>query len=421
MKSIVNVVILFVFHFWVQPVFAVNGVNPSGVNVNHSGATTVFLTFQDLDAGETSADAFWCGEVTTTAVSAINPCVAGTIFGRLPTRLNRSQASTAGAFSNLTDIMTIPSSVARRAFQSAISGSNSDFFYVRHFTGGVGGDRFVTVTCRMAGGGARSPLALLNVNVGFLNDKGIKDPIFLLERGKTPSRFAASIMYNGTGRLKGRWEVKLPSDPEPTNTDLLTEATLPVEQRGLQRRYTVLDTFDIFLNPTGKVIVPGPNPEKLPHDVDGAYKILLRIEATRDKEGNSNTLAGTVISGGVAGFPMPVLRYYVGSVEALKNVRNTIQVGDLQLMLPLDDSAIENKKILEFSWVDVKDASLYRVEVMNKDEVVASAILPAGQVSYIAPPWVLEQKGRVLNWSVTAIDKEGEIIARSPARSLHIK
>ena len=401
--------------------YAVTGVNPSGVNVRHNGASTVFLTFQDLDANEVAADAFWCGEVTATGVSATNPCVSGTVFGHLPVRNNRSQISTAGSFRNLTDIMTIPASVTRRAFQAAINGSNSDFFYVRKFTGGVGGDRYVTVTCRMAGGGARTPLALLDVRVGFLDDKGSKDPIYLIERGKKASDFAATVLYNGTGRLKGRWEVKLPNDPEPTTSDLLTEATLPIEKRGLQKRYLVIGRFDMFLNPTGKVIIPGPDASKIPVNIDGLYKILLRIEATRDKEGNSNTGAGTVVSGGVAGFPMPVLRYYVGTHEKLQKVRRDISVNDLLLMLPQDNDTIQVGQSVEFSWVGVAEAELYRIEIYNGEKLVASAIVPKGQENYMAPPWVSKEKNTHLQWSVIAIDANGDEVARSNSRKLLIK
>jgi len=400
--------------------YAVTGVNPSGVNVRHNGSSTIFLTFQDLDANEVSTDAFWCGEVTTTGVSATNPCVTGTIFGHLPVRHNRSQKSTAGAFSNLTDIMTIPASVTRRAFQAAIKGSNSDFFYVRHFTGGSGGDRYVTVTCRLAGGGARSPLALLDVKVGFENDKGVKDPVYLVERGQTPSKFAASILYNGSGRLKGRWEVKLPGDIEPTTTDLLTEATLPIEKRNLQRRYTEIGKFDIFLNPTGKAIIPGPDANKIPHHVDGMYKILLRIEATRDKEGNSNTGAGTVVSGGVAGFPMPVLRYYVGTHNTLEKIRDHIEINNLHLMLPQDQSRVVPHKPLEFTWVGVKHAHLYRIEINSDETLIASAIVKAGQESYMAPSWLLESSKNQLSWTVSAIDEDGDVIARSKIRHFTI-
>ena len=138
---------------------AVSAVNPSGVNVRSNGATTVFLTFQNLRPGQIAAESFWCGAVTSTGVSNTNPCVPGTLFGRLPARNNLSRPSGTGGFSNLTDIMTIPASVSRRAYQSARSGDDATFFYVRRFVEN-GVDEFVTVTCRMAGGGARSPLAL---------------------------------------------------------------------------------------------------------------------------------------------------------------------------------------------------------------------------------------------------------------------
>ena len=38
---------------------AVSGVNPSGVNVRSSGATSVFLTFQNLDANEDALESFF--------------------------------------------------------------------------------------------------------------------------------------------------------------------------------------------------------------------------------------------------------------------------------------------------------------------------------------------------------------------------
>jgi len=45
-----------------RPALAQIRVNPTGVNVNAQGATTVFLTFGGL-AGYEAAEAFWCGEL----------------------------------------------------------------------------------------------------------------------------------------------------------------------------------------------------------------------------------------------------------------------------------------------------------------------------------------------------------------------
>jgi hypothetical protein len=233
------------------PAAAVTGVNPFGVNVRSNGPTTIFLTFQNLDPGETAVEAFWCGELLPAitagnanlqlpfAVQAIDPCEPASVYGRLPLRLDRARTSTSGAFANLTDIMSIPASVARRALQDAQAGLNSAFFYVRRFSGPAG-DRYVIVTCRMAGGGARVALALLNVDLRFAGERGTAS-IAAVHRGEPPPPFAARLQYNGSGTLKGRWEVVMPGDAEPTVDDLLTEATLPVEQRPLQRRYTLID------------------------------------------------------------------------------------------------------------------------------------------------------------------------------------
>jgi len=382
---------------------AVTGVNPSGVNVRSSGTTTVFLTFQGMRAGQTLAEAFWCGEVTATGVSNSNPCLPGTIFGQLPLRFDRSTRSGTKGASNLTDVMTIPASVSRRAFQQAANGGTANFFYVRRFTGD-GPDEFVTVTCRMAGGGARSPLALTEVRLYFDTAEGDR-PVYTLERDRTPPPLYADIRYNGSGRFKGRWEVVLPGDPEPTAADLLTEATLPIERRGLQRRYTQVGRFDVFLPPTGRIKLEGPDVARLPNRADGPYKVLLRVEATEDKEGSSNTIAGVVASGGVAGFPMPVLRYYVGSAEG----RQVSTASAVRL-----NTASTVGGLTTFSWIDVTGASLYSLEVASSDGAVLSAVVDGTRASYTAPPWLQEKAaGKELRWRVTAMDRRGNAIARS--------
>jgi hypothetical protein len=168
-------------------------------------------------------------------------------------------------------------------------------------------DEYVAVTCRLAGSGARVPFSITSVKLQVNGDKNA--PAIAI--GNNISSFGAQITYNGTGRLKGRWEVVLPGDPLPNERDLLTAASLPLEQRGLQRRYTELQRFDLFLQPTGSVFLPGSNPAKFPRGTTGTHLILLRIEATDDFQGNSNIGTGIVNSGGVAGFPMPIFRYSV--------------------------------------------------------------------------------------------------------------
>jgi hypothetical protein len=275
-------------------------VSPTGVNVKSFGTTTVFLTYLGLN-NQAPVEALWCGEI-----NADRSCVSGTVFGRLPQRYDLGRSS--GRGNNYTDIMTIPPSVARKAYQDAAKGNNSDFFYVRRWRSSTGApDEYVAVTCRLSSGGARVPFSITDVKLQIVGKK----PIPSISVGESLPNFGAQITYNGTGRLKGRWEVVLPGDPPPSRRDLLTEATLPLEERGLQRRYTQLDRFDLFLQPMGQVFLPGPDPSKIPKGLTGAHQILLRIEATDDREGDSNIGSGVVNSGGVAGFPMPVFRYFI--------------------------------------------------------------------------------------------------------------
>jgi hypothetical protein len=421
MTTLARLVCAAVLFAVVAPVRAVLTVNPNGVNVRASGPTTVFLTFQGLDPNERAVEAFWCGAVQPGvvggAVTTLNPCVPGTLYGLLPLRHDQSRVSQSGSFTNLTDIMTIPATVARRAYQDAAAGQPSDFFYVRRFTGGVGGDKFVVVTCRMSAAGARTPLALLDVRLAFSDERG-ETPVLAVARGTPLPKFGATILYNGTGELRGRWELVLPGDLVPTEQDLLTEGTLPVEQRPLQRRYLLLERFSRFLLPDGRVFIPGPDPGRIPVTAEGPYQILLRIEATDDKEGQSALGNGpVVVSGGVAGFPLPVLRFFVGSAETVAALA-TRPPARIELMLPIEGGRINGEAPAVFSWIDIDGAALYRLDVDAGGEIALSAYVRPGVSNYVAPPWLKERLGAEARWRVVGLDSRGANVGESPWRSL---
>lgn len=396
------------------PAWALNGVHPTGVNVRATGPTTVFLTFQGT-AGQRSTQAMWCGEISVAPNQVVdfNPCVPGTLLGNLPKRLDQSRASGTQGQSNTTDIMTIPASVARKAFQAAQRGEKSSFFYVRRFDGPTG-PQYVAVTCRLAGGGARVPLALLKVEPMFLTGQG-SQPVQLLAQGQEAPPVSAQIFYNGSGRLKGRWEIVRPGDIEPTEFDLLPEASLPVEKRGLQQRYEVLSRFDINLPPTGRVVLDGPSSRLLPNRVIGPYQLLLRIEATRDKEGNSNTSAGTAFTGGVAGFAMPALKYYVG--EAAEVLEARVDAGlarQSQIILQIPEGT-------RFSWQSPDTAqpiAYFEYRLYEAGQLVHTAILTE-QTFYIPPPWLFEQADQQrFEWQVAGVDAKQQVVAISQRRAL---
>ena len=58
-------------------------VDPHWVNVNTTGATTVFLTFGGV-VGYVPGESVWCGEIMNAAPDIGSKPVAGTIFGVLP-------------------------------------------------------------------------------------------------------------------------------------------------------------------------------------------------------------------------------------------------------------------------------------------------------------------------------------------------
>ncbi len=407
-----KLILLLLSSIFALPGFAQIKVNPTGVNVNTNGATTVFLSFGRL-VDQVPVEAFWCGELTSASPDVGTKCNPNTIFGQLPIRYDLSRINPDGIF---TDIMSIPPSVARRAYQAAQQGASSAFFYVRRFVSTVGDpDEFVAVTCRLAGGGARVPFSLLDVTIVA----DTETPVLFVKTGEKAPGLIAEIYYNGTGQLKGRWEVVPPGEEPPTARDLLTEASLPIEERGLQRRYTEIERFNTFLPPTGKFILPGPDPQKIPTSVDGLYMLLLRIEASADKEGDSNLGSGVIHSGAVAGFPIPPLRYYVG------NSRSDIlteKEGKLALLLPAENATLTPPAPIDFSWVEVRQAAMYRLEAKNSQgQLVLSAFVQSGTTTYRAPSWLKDKlPDGELRWRIVALNFSGKEVQTSDWRSLKI-
>lgn len=387
--------------------------SPAVVNVRQTGPTTVFITYRGA-SDKIPVQAFWCGEI-----DGSGGCVPGTLFGRVPGSSGNLVASGIGNFSG---IVTFPTSVVRQASQRARQGGPSRFFYVQQFVEvGDPDPLFVPILCRLLSGGAGVPLSLTEVRLKWKKET----PVLTIPRGMAPPPFGAEIHYDGSGRLKGRWEVVLPGDSQPRMFDLLPEANLPVEERFKQRRYLRIARIDRVLPPTGRVFIPGPDRKKLPSRIDGLHLILLRIEATTDKVSNTNIIGpgvpgGVVPTGGVAGFPIPVLRYYVGSTRNAELLAD-LTAGELQLVLPNPHAKFETGEPLTFSWIEPEDAVYYKLEVEADGESVLSAVLNPGISSYTAPPSLREHAGERLRWRVQAIGDKEMPFATSDWRAFRIK
>ncbi|MEP0775476.1 MAG: hypothetical protein HRF46_14095, partial [Acidobacteriota bacterium] len=227
---------------------------PTGVNVASQGASVVFISYGRLRPDQFSVEAEWCPELTPAAPDLGLRCDPARSWGRLPARHDLSRSSGQQGF---TDIMSIPASLARRAWQAARRDGLRQFYYVRRFSSTLGlPDEYVVVTCRLAGGTLGTPFAITEITLRFATPA----PVLVVAPGATPPAVSAELRYTGSGVLRGRWEVVQPGDPPPTAEDLLPEGSLPAELRGLTRRYLEVGRFQVALPPGGAATLEGPDP-----------------------------------------------------------------------------------------------------------------------------------------------------------------
>lgn len=393
-------------------------VSPSQVNAYSQGVTSVLLTFGGM-TNKRPAEATWCGDVIPAAPDLGFKCNPANVFGRLPARYDQSTRSGNAAF---TDVMSITPQVSRRAYLDAVNGATSTFFYVRRFVSTVGGmDEYVPVTIRLSGNGAGVPLSLTEVKLTW----GVDKPVLFVNTGEKLPKIRAEISYTGTGRLKGRWEIVKPGEAPPEPRDLLTEATLPFEERGTQKRYNEISRFNVYLSPTGKIVLPGPEVWRVDESLVGLYLILLRIEAADDKEADTNLESvgagnGVVHGGAVAGFSLPVLRYYVANGATARLA--AVSGNGVLLRQPDDQAVLATDQPVFFTWSHLENAATSRIEVQDlQGNPIISAILAGSAQDYRAPSWFRVRAGdSVVRWRVTEFDELGRQVGESSWRTLRL-
>ncbi|MCD9186380.1 MAG: hypothetical protein LUM44_08090 [Pyrinomonadaceae bacterium] len=371
-------------------------VAPDNITAYSQGATSAYLTFGNIvDLQPT--DATWCGEIVSAAPQLGFRCDPATIFGVLPSRYDQSRLNG----TRYTDIMSITPTVARRAYTDAVNGNDSRFFYVKHFIGTNGNpDQFVPVTIRLSGNGAGVPFSLTTVKLNWQD--GEKVVPFIKSNEKLP-KITAEIRYTGTGRLKGRWEIVKPGEELPDSRDLLSEAALTPEERGMQRRYTLLSRFNVNLPPGGKYVLPGPENWRIDKTIEGMYILLFRVEASDAPNSSSNIGGNTIPTGAVAGFSMPTLRYYVGN-SSNTEIRQITQTN-------FGANEAENHLLpIILRWNLSENARFYRVEIEDEtNKKIFSAIVLPTVKQYQLPSFIRQLAvSKQLKWKIVAVDENGK-------------
>ncbi|MDQ6621179.1 MAG: choice-of-anchor D domain-containing protein [Pseudomonadota bacterium] len=407
-------------------------VNPSGlissvspltrsVNTDRPSSFPVTYRFAQNTTAAQAVNAFFCttlsSPVPSNGVTGTNPCSPGDIIA--PYNPDRTQGATPfttvrnGVFlQTSTETVAVPGPVSRFVYLRAReNGALPVFYFVRQFSPTA----FAVVTLQLSGNMANQPVSMTDVRVAFR--KGNAElPLTFVRRNETPPAIEATLYYTGSGILRGRWEVVAPGDFEPTVEDLIPEASLPFAARGSQRRYQLVERFQAYLPATGRFVLPGPDVSKLPVRADGQYRVLLRFEA-EPAIGSDEPL---FLSGGSAPFPLPTLRYFVGSIGGIPG-GGTVQA--VVLDRPMNGQTIPANQLPQFRWRDVVGASVYRVEIQQEDgDVLLSALVRAGVGTYRAPPFIRERaKSEIQRWRVTAVDVDGTLVGQSAWREVRVQ
>lgn len=274
----------------------------------------------------------------------------------------------------------------------------------------------------MAGGGARVPFSLLDVEMGF----DVEAPVLYVRNGDRPPAVRARIAYNGTGRLRGRWEVVMPGEELPSSRDLLTEATLPFEERGTQRRYTEIGRFNVFLpRRADRSSCPAPIRAgcRPAPKASTTCCCASRRATTRKATRTSRAQARARVSSTRAPSPAsrcPPSGYVVGGERT--TTLDGGAPGDLRLLAPVDEAVVLSGD-LDLAWLELPQADVYRVEMADQaGQVLLSALVQRGVSAYRAPPFLKERApGGQVRWRVVAIDVTGRELRSSVWRRLRVE
>lgn len=309
--------------------------------------------------------------------------------------INKSLAFTAPNGGSGSGIVTETVLIPRHVTEQAVRAGSATLFYTRSFTDTqAAGSGTVAITIASSSGGA---LSIARLSLAF--DDGA--PVRLVSRGDA-LRAAIAIGFNGSGLLRGVWEVA-----GPTST-------------AGQAVFRPLSTIQQYFAGTSPRTLSSP---RLPTDAGGLYLLRFRI-----------TEPATALEA-------PVIRYFVGTGEP----------GERAPALPVTLLGPSNGAYLvrdtEFAWQPVRGARVYQLEIYARPRApedalpnlggdsAASAeprlpgtapitgVLVAGdrtRAKLSSTARVHLEAGQVLLWRVRALDGNGTVVGESAVREMRM-
>ncbi|MES2978889.1 MAG: hypothetical protein V4731_10735 [Pseudomonadota bacterium] len=379
---------------------SLSSVSPGQVALATGGRSSRLITYSFDGAASTPVGSFVCSQLVAPPIhgaTTSNPCAPGAQSFALTVESSGFTAQpVVGGRSRASETVAFPEAFARLSSALARASGNSSLYFVRQFQNG----NFAVVQLQALGSSLADPLTLTDVRMFFRTGRG-RQPTVTLSPGEAVPPSIAEIDYTGSGTLRGRWEVVEPGLPAPSPSDLVPEASVVRSERGMQRRYRLVERFEYSLGPTGRFELPGPDPARLPVRLNGGYFLLLRIEAV--PAGNRS---GASAEDGAAAFSMPVLVYQVGT-----GIDGSTALASRFVNL-IDPPAGSAPAI---AWRPIPEARSWRVELANDAGViVGSKFLRAGETSYrLGGALARQTRGKAIKWRVQAFDAGRKPIGRS--------
>jgi hypothetical protein len=385
MQQLVNRVILMVI-LLLAPLVSVHAAvtnvtaSPANANVAIARSTTVIVTWKVSDV------ITLVPPVTVSSSQGVFKTATGVTLATTTKTLSRTiSASGIVVFS---ETLLVPESVIYKVYKMGLS----SFIYERSFSDGSGSPVSNSITFNITGASGSS-FSIDRLSLRFADDQLAK-----VVKIRESVNVLAEISFTGTGLLLAVWEI---TDPSSTLGKPVYKPLRVVRQQLSTRQQVTLRSPD------------------LPTYYTGLYQVRLRVT-------NPET-----------GFSMPMLQFFVSDQTKQQTTPTRLQVK-----APKADAIFSPQ--LQFRWQAVDAAVAYRLEVYKNlqatvsipelgtisqpgeqkvsatDTPITGMLLPANKTQTVLSPAsqrYLTSKQQYL-WRVSAIDKNGNIIAVSTLRKI---